>query len=68
MIIEHTKQDLSNILNVINDAAIKYKGVIPNDCWHEPYMLEKELVNEFKALMTRIEDEKIDQMVESSKV
>jgi len=47
MIIENTKQDLSNILHVINDAAIKYKGVIPNDCWHEPYMLEKELVNEF---------------------
>ena len=47
MIIENTKQDLSNILHVINDAAIKYKGVIPNDCWPEPYMLEKELVNEF---------------------
>ena len=47
MIIENTKQDLSNILHVINDAAIKYKGVIPNDCWHEPYMLEEELVNEF---------------------
>ena len=47
MIIENTKQDLSNILHVINDAAIKYKGVIPDDCWHEPYMLEKELVNEF---------------------
>ena len=47
MIIENTKQDLSNILHVINDAAIKYKGVIPDDCWHEPYMIEKELVNEF---------------------
>ena len=47
MIIENTKKDLSNILHVINDAAIKYKGVIPDDCWHEPYMLEKVLVNEF---------------------
>ena len=47
MIIENTKQDLSSILYVINDSAIKYKGVIPDDCWHEPYMLEKELVNEF---------------------
>jgi len=45
MIIENTKQDLPNILHVINDAAIKYKDVIPNDCWHEPYMLEEELVN-----------------------
>ena len=47
MIIENTIKDLSSILYVINDAAIKYKGVIPDDCWHEPYMLEKELVNEF---------------------
>ena len=47
MIIENTKQDLSNILHVINDAAIKYKDVSPNNCWHEPYMLEEELVNEF---------------------
>jgi len=47
MIIENTIKDLSGILYVINDAATKYKGVIPDDCWHEPYMLEKELVNEF---------------------
>ena len=47
MIIESTIKDLSNILYVINDAAIKYRGVIPDDCWHEPYMLEEELVNEF---------------------
>ena len=47
MIIENTIKDLYCILYVINDAAIKYKGVIPDDCWHEPYMLEEELVNEF---------------------
>ena len=47
MIIENTIKDLSSILHVINDAALKYKGVIPDDCWHEPYMLEEELVNEF---------------------
>ena len=47
MIIENTVKDLSDILYVINDAAIKYKGIIPDDCWHEPYMLEEELVNEF---------------------
>ena len=49
MIIENTIKDLSSILCVINDAAIKYKGVIPDDCWHEPYMLEEELVNEFHS-------------------
>ena len=49
MITENTVKDLSSILYVINDAAIKYKGVIPADCWHEPYMLEEELVNEFDS-------------------
>ena len=49
MIIECTKQDISNILNVINDAASKYKGVIPDDCWHEPYMLEQELFIELSS-------------------
>ena len=41
------KNDSSKILYVINDAAAKYKGIIPNNCWHEPYMLEQELVDEF---------------------
>lgn len=26
------------IVAIINDAAIAYKGVIPDDRWHEPYM------------------------------
>ena len=41
------KSDSSKILYVINDAAIKYKGIIPYNCWHEPYMSKQELVNEF---------------------
>ena len=49
MIAEYTPKDISNIVNVINDAALKYKGVIPDDCWHEPYMLEQELTNEFDS-------------------
>ncbi len=49
MISEYKKSDSSKILYVINDAAIKYKGVIPDNCWHEPYMSEQELVNEFNA-------------------
>ena len=47
MITEYTKSDISNILVVINDAALKYKGIVPDHCWHEPYMSEQELVNEF---------------------
>ena len=47
MISEYTKSDTSKILHVINDASLKYKGVIPDNCWHEPYMSEQELINEF---------------------
>ena len=47
MIREYKKSDSSKIIYVINDAAIKYKGIIPDNCWHEPYMSEQELVNEF---------------------
>ena len=48
MISEYKKNTSSEILYVINDAAIKYKNVIPDNCWHEPYMQERELVDEFK--------------------
>ena len=47
MISEYTKSDASRILYVINDASLRYKGIIPDNCWHEPYMSEQELINEF---------------------
>ena len=47
MIRKYTKIDSSKILHIINDAAKKYKGIIPDDCWHEPYMSEQELIEEF---------------------
>ena len=47
MISEYKKSDTSKILNIINDASIKYKDVIPDDCWKEPYMSEQELIDEF---------------------
>ena len=34
---------------VINDAAKAYKGVIPDDRWHEPYMPMEELKAEIRA-------------------
>ncbi len=46
MIREYKKNDVHKILEVINDASLKYKGVIPDNCWHEPYMLEQELIDE----------------------
>lgn len=41
--------DFAAILEIINDAAVAYRGVIPADRWHEPYMsandLQKEIVD-----------------------
>nr|HDM58977.1 GNAT family N-acetyltransferase [Bacillota bacterium] len=34
------------IYSIINDAAQAYKGVIPADCWKEPYMSRNELRHE----------------------
>ena len=47
MIKEYKKADTSKILHIINEASLKYKGVIPDDCWNEPYMSEQELISEF---------------------
>jgi len=41
--------DFLPILGVINDAAAAYRGVIPEDCWHDPYMPETELRGEIAA-------------------
>ena len=37
------------ILDVVNDAAEAYKGVIPQDQWREPYMSTEELKEEIKS-------------------
>jgi GNAT superfamily N-acetyltransferase len=36
-------------LKIVNDAAGAYKGVIPDDCWCEPYMPKDELLAEIAA-------------------
>jgi N-acetylglutamate synthase-like GNAT family acetyltransferase len=38
--------DLPAILAIVNDAAQAYRGVIPADRWHEPYMPKDELEKE----------------------
>lgn len=43
MIIPSTKDDFFEIHAIINDAAAAYKGIIPEDRWHEPYMPAEEL-------------------------
>ena len=43
MIRKGTDEDFEEIFTIINDAAIAYKGVIPPDRWHDPYMTREEL-------------------------
>lgn len=38
--------DLAVVYAIINDAAMAYKGIIPADRWHEPYMPMEELQHE----------------------
>ncbi len=42
-------EERERILEVINAAAVAYRGVIPDDCWHEPYMPASELDHELAA-------------------
>jgi len=46
MIRECTIDDAERICFVANEAAEAYRGVIPDDCWHEPYMPLDELRRE----------------------
>jgi N-acetylglutamate synthase-like GNAT family acetyltransferase len=41
--------EFGSILNVINDAAEAYRGVIPEDRWKEPYMSTTELKEEIES-------------------
>ena len=43
MIAKCNTEDFETIYSIINDAAIAYKGIIPEDRWHEPYMSREEL-------------------------
>ena len=38
--------DFDAILEVVNDAARAYEGLIPADCWNQPYMPADELRRE----------------------
>lgn len=49
MIRRCTNADVPVMDAIINEAAEKYRGVIPADCWHEPYMSRAELEREIAA-------------------
>jgi GNAT superfamily N-acetyltransferase len=43
-------KDFERIYQIINEAARAYEGVIPVDCYHQPYMPEAELKRELKRM------------------
>jgi GNAT superfamily N-acetyltransferase len=50
MIRKLSLKDADVIYEIINVAARAYKGVIPDDCYHEPYMPREELYREIKNM------------------
>lgn len=44
-----TDLDFESIYEIINDSANAYKGVIPVDRWHEPYMTHRQLRCEIES-------------------
>ena len=45
-----TEADLTRTFQIINEAATAYRGVIPDNCYHEPYMPLEELLAESKEM------------------
>ena len=43
-------RNAQEMFKVVNDAAIRYRGVIPEDRYHEPYMPMEELTGEMKRM------------------
>jgi N-acetylglutamate synthase-like GNAT family acetyltransferase len=43
------ERDHAELLAIINQAALAYRGVIPADRWHDPYMPEHEFQNEIAS-------------------
>ncbi len=43
MIRQCTENDILEIYEIINDSAQAYRGIIPEDRWHDPYMSREKL-------------------------
>ena len=62
MISRSEEKDFHDIYEIINDAATAYRGIIPADRWHEPYMTREELqkqIDEGVQFWNCTENEKI---------
>ena len=52
MIRKCTDSDIETIFEIVNDAAVAYKGIIPADRWHEPYMPVEDVRHEIEDGVT----------------
>ena len=50
MIKKLSSKNTNIIYEIINKAASAYRGIIPEDCYHEPYMSEQELRREMAGM------------------
>ncbi len=50
MICQCRPEDVDRMYFIINEAAKAYEGVIPADCYHQPYMPRDELEREMKRM------------------
>jgi GNAT superfamily N-acetyltransferase len=50
MIIKLSPRDTDAIFDIINLAAMAYRGFIPDDRYHEPYMTKEELQKELNGM------------------
>ena len=50
MICQCQPEDIDRIYFIVNEAAKAYEGVIPADCYHQPYMPREELEREMKRM------------------
>lgn len=57
MIRAASADDFETILDVVNAAAERYRGVIPPDRWHEPYMSPEYMRAEIEAGVRFVCDE-----------
>jgi len=49
MIRKCSEPDVEAICEIINDAAEAYRGIIPADRWHQPYMSREQLEQEINV-------------------
>ena len=49
MIRRCAENEFDHVLTIINDGAEAYRGIIPPDRWHEPYMAADELAREISV-------------------